>query len=341
MNAQPILLIHGFNSGPEIWYDSGFAPALIAQGGLDEHLVRPFLYGQAPDGAYDNRGDVAILAQRLAAAVGTVAADALAAGGPGQVTLIGHSLGGLIARYYLSCAAPDALGTCYAGDVARLITLGTPHTGAPLSDTVDLLDQASWIWRLLGLVERLPFLQARPASLVAQWQEQLRWELALAREEAFGAAPAPPAMPLGPEGEMLAQATLQESEALRQIQPDSEIIARINAPGAMPLAVAYHLIYGNVGLTVEAALRGRRLFHFDLSLGDGAVPAASASRLPNAPFTSYEVPFRKHLRLEIGQAPDPNVASGIGDLLPYALHTRLYADAEVQAEVLRYLASAR
>jgi len=339
MDAQPILLIHGFNSGPEIWYDSGFVPALIAQGNLNPDLVRAFSYGEALDGSYDNRGDIVLLAQRLAAAIAALAADATAAGGPDRVTLIGHSLGGLIARYYLSCATDDELGVRYAGDVARLITLGTPHAGAPLSDTVDLIEQASWLWRAISLIERIPFLQARPASVVTQWQEQLRWEMALARAEAFGAAPEPPAPAPGPEGELIAQTTLQQSDALRQIQPDSEIIARINAAGAMPLTVAYHLIYGNAGLTLELTLRGRRLLHLDLSLGDGAVPTASASQLPNAPFTNYEVSFRKHLRLDIGQAPDPNVASSIGDLVPYAFHTRLYADAAVQAEVLRHLRS--
>ncbi|MDX6353057.1 MAG: hypothetical protein QOF84_7847 [Streptomyces sp.] len=45
-----------------------------------------------------------------------------------QVDIVGHSLGGLIARYYVQCLGGDA-------HVRTLVTLGTPHTGtraAPL-----------------------------------------------------------------------------------------------------------------------------------------------------------------------------------------------------------------
>jgi pimeloyl-ACP methyl ester carboxylesterase len=48
--------------------------------------------------------------------------------GHAQVDIVGHSLGGLIARYYVQCLGGDA-------HVRTLVTLGTPHTGtraAPL-----------------------------------------------------------------------------------------------------------------------------------------------------------------------------------------------------------------
>jgi pimeloyl-ACP methyl ester carboxylesterase len=43
--------------------------------------------------------------------------------GSDRVVLIGHSMGGLVARGYIQ-------GNAYRGDVERLITLGTPHRGA-------------------------------------------------------------------------------------------------------------------------------------------------------------------------------------------------------------------
>lgn len=331
MRLLPILLIHGFNSAPDIWYDSGFVAALTGRG-LNPGLIQPFFYGEAPDGTYDNRGDVAELASRLAAAISALVTASQAAGGPDQVTLIGHSLGGLIARYYLSCGETDKFGTRYAGDVARLITLGTPHLGVPSAEAADLLPRDSWLWNLVSLIESLPFLSARPASELEELKAQLLSEQQMAMEEAF--APPPP---LGPEGDMIAQVTLEESEALRQIQPDNPLFPRINAPGAMPAEVEYHLIFGNVALLVEMIFWGIHVLRSEISLGDGAVPVDSASRLPNASFSSFEVPFKKQLRLEIGRKPAEGVAAGIGDLLPYALHTRLYANAEVQQNILTHL----
>src|SRR5262245_16738551 len=43
--------------------------------------------------------------------------------GSEKVVLVGHSMGGLVARSYIQSNA-------YRGDVERLITLGTPHRGA-------------------------------------------------------------------------------------------------------------------------------------------------------------------------------------------------------------------
>lgn len=46
--------------------------------------------------------------------------------GAADVDVIGHSMGGLVARYYVSLAGGD-------GVVRRLITIGTPHTGTEVS----------------------------------------------------------------------------------------------------------------------------------------------------------------------------------------------------------------
>jgi pimeloyl-ACP methyl ester carboxylesterase len=63
---------------------------------------------------YDWRRDVATLGRSLA--------ERIAADGHENVALVGHSMGGLVARAALTHAA--------SGQVSQLITLGTPHSGS-------------------------------------------------------------------------------------------------------------------------------------------------------------------------------------------------------------------
>ncbi|MBB6252028.1 lipase family alpha/beta hydrolase [Nitrospirillum iridis] len=52
--------------------------------------------------------------------------------GIGKITLIGHSMGGLVSRSYLEYVGPNTQDANVAL-VDQLITLGTPHLGAPLA----------------------------------------------------------------------------------------------------------------------------------------------------------------------------------------------------------------
>ncbi len=69
--------------------------------------MRLFRYGVAEDGTYNNRGDLRQIASRLAGAgldeknlltssVDRLSQDSAAKGGPAQVTIIAHSLGGIV-----------------------------------------------------------------------------------------------------------------------------------------------------------------------------------------------------------------------------------------------------
>ena len=73
----------------------------------------PFPY----DWRQDNRTSAALLARRIEEWQAIVGPDV-------KFTLIGHSLGGLVARYYVQCLGGDA-------HVDHVITFGTPHHGAP------------------------------------------------------------------------------------------------------------------------------------------------------------------------------------------------------------------
>jgi pimeloyl-ACP methyl ester carboxylesterase len=78
--------------------------------------------------AYDWRKDNAHSAETLARVLAKVQADS---GADTEVTLVAHSMGGLVARYYLESG--DFSTREGFARVRRLITLGTPHDGAALA----------------------------------------------------------------------------------------------------------------------------------------------------------------------------------------------------------------
>ncbi|MBL8293503.1 MAG: alpha/beta fold hydrolase [Bryobacterales bacterium] len=96
--------------------------------------------------AYDWRRSNAVSAMALADLLDTV--------GNAAITLIGHSMGGLIARHYLESGRFQHRPAF--GRVQSLITLGTPHRGAP-----------SALSAILGL-ERKVFLSASQVAQVAR-----------------------------------------------------------------------------------------------------------------------------------------------------------------------------
>ena len=104
----PVLLLHGYGCNAAYW--TQFARRLDAAGishaGLD---LEPVL---ASIDAY-----VPLVARAIDAL--------LAASGSAQVILVGHSMGGLVARAYLR--------QCGSARVAHVFTLGTPHHGTSLA----------------------------------------------------------------------------------------------------------------------------------------------------------------------------------------------------------------
>lgn len=72
-------------------------------------------------GYANRRLDVAACAESLVPVL-----EGLSQAAPGPIHLVGHSMGGLVARRLLQLQRPDNFG--------RLVTLGTPHLGSPLAD---------------------------------------------------------------------------------------------------------------------------------------------------------------------------------------------------------------
>jgi triacylglycerol lipase len=106
----PVLLVHGVADNRSVF-------ALLRRG-LERRGVGPVYSLNYP--VYTR--DLRTAAARVAAEVEALAAES----GHDRVHIVGHSLGGLIARYYVQCLGGD-------DRVDTLVTLGTPHAGTRLA----------------------------------------------------------------------------------------------------------------------------------------------------------------------------------------------------------------
>jgi pimeloyl-ACP methyl ester carboxylesterase len=334
----PVMFVHGFNGDPGDWTDSGFRQWLLAQGDLDADMVRLFRYGIAADGTYNNRGDLREIASRLAGAgldekdlltssVDRLSRDSAAKGGPAQVTIVAHSLGGIISRYYLSRRSPDPFGTLYRGNVGRLITIGSPHRGVDLLRLTRLAPKNSVGWRFLRLLERLGLAPALPASAIAAWEQTLEREQTAARARlAAAAAPSEPRE----------RVPLTESPIYQQLAPDSPLLAELNAGGALPEGVACHCIFGDIRVAVVVRAGPLTLIDETVSFGDFAVPAHSAREIPGASSTSH--PFVTEQRLELTVRGRLRTQQRpLNPLLPETAHANLLSNRAVHDLVLSLL----
>lgn len=331
---HPVLFIHGFDGTPADWTNDGFPQFLVQQGGFDPDLIRLFHFGLDEQGDYNNRGDIRQIASRLMGREAKSAADvssslahlrrdSLAKGGPGQVDIVAHSLGGLIARYYLSRREPDEFGTVYQGDVRRLITIGTPHLGVDLARVLDLIPPGSFLRRAVQWAERWLRWRRDPAEQLQEAEDAVHNWQQRARRDTFRRLGARAVDRL-------------DSPALRQIRPGSEFLAALNAPGAMPTEVAYYALYGDVRVRLQVRMgRALSLYERTVSLGDLLIPVETASVIPNAPVRAYGFSHQEEITIWLGRA----VAGTLGLLaeLPPCYHGNLRRHPAVQARVLSIL----
>jgi hypothetical protein len=111
--GTPIILIHGIVDNHSVF-------ALLRRG------LRRRGFGRVVTVNYSSlTGDIRALAHRLNEVVEAVCEET----GYERVHIVGHSMGGLIARYYVQRLGGDAR-------VHTLVTLGTPHRGTQLAYTL-------------------------------------------------------------------------------------------------------------------------------------------------------------------------------------------------------------
>jgi hypothetical protein len=354
----PILLVHGFNGAPWDWTggrpptaSGGLRRYLLSQGGLNPDLVRLFHYGAAEDGTYNNRGDLREIASRLTGAglserealycsVDRLSADSVAQGGPPQVTLIAHSLGGIICRYYLSCSQPDQFGTLYSGKVGRLIQIASPNRGVDLLRLVKLIPANSLPWLLIRALEKLGLAPALPGEALEAWDAMLARDQFTERARLIpdiGGAPGGAAAP----GE---QAMIGDSPILQQLDPDGALLADLNRAGSMPDNVECHTFYGDILVNVRITARGGglTLLSYMRSFGDLTVPASSARDIPGARTTPHAFVTEKRIELSLRAASgaqeaenmEPEQSSLLAELLPDTAHGRLLVNPAVHRAVM-------
>jgi pimeloyl-ACP methyl ester carboxylesterase len=109
-HPTPVVLVHGFLGDP-----TNFLALRAYLAGFGVRNFASF--------SYTPRLDYQRLAVRLAAAIELVQAET----GAATVDVVGHSLGGLVARYLVEIAAEGA-------PVRRLVTLGAPYFASPLPE---------------------------------------------------------------------------------------------------------------------------------------------------------------------------------------------------------------
>jgi pimeloyl-ACP methyl ester carboxylesterase len=130
---RPVVFVHGFMSDHRTWEAYTAPGGFLAQAGLQGFAVG--------DGRAEGTLDTGALA-RLRSATKTLPENAAALQrylegvkrltGAQQVDVVAHSMGGLVARYYVARLMRER-------DVAQLIMLGSPHAGSECSGLASAL----------------------------------------------------------------------------------------------------------------------------------------------------------------------------------------------------------
>ncbi|MFD2091177.1 esterase/lipase family protein [Blastococcus deserti] len=121
--SQPVLLVHGFTDSAETW--SSLQPDRIS---MVKTLTKPGLTVDTFDYRAVNRNWVTDkgIGQALADRITCLAKTSRDNGGPGEVIVVGHSMGGLATRQAADLMGPVAV----TRDLGLVITIGTPNLGS-------------------------------------------------------------------------------------------------------------------------------------------------------------------------------------------------------------------
>lgn len=213
---------------------------------------------------YDWRKSNAEAAGKLAARLDELAAQFAGA----EITIVAHSMGGLVSRYYLESGKFDT-GAGFAA-VRRLITLGTPHRGAPLALSA-AVGQEKRLFLSAEQVHRLASDERYPSlyQLLPAASEPFAWDGGFGKK----LAPLDVYDPANAKALGLSEKNLASARSFRQ---GLDFARR-------PQQVRYFLFYGTRQTTIsassvrlDAAKPGDRVTNLEIEDGgDGTVPVWS------------------------------------------------------------------
>jgi len=136
LDPPPVLLVHGIWSSAA---GAGFTPG--SNGFYDwvapkypQNLIFPVDYGPESSKAFNDPSIQNVLLSSMTDALAKAAAAGMAAR---TVDVVAHSMGGLVARYFMSQGPPSPSPDLLPNPVHKLITIGTPHLGSSLATTLD------------------------------------------------------------------------------------------------------------------------------------------------------------------------------------------------------------
>lgn len=153
--AEAVILLHGYGSGPETWQRTGIIEVFEREGWayagrLEARRPVPPLRGpRVYTVDYDGLAPLETQRRQLGAALAGLTDET------GSIVLVGHSAGGVLARYYL-VRAPDPR-------VSAVISIASPHLGSQGAGLAQLAQSTplGWFW------DRIPG-RSKPLRLAAE-----------------------------------------------------------------------------------------------------------------------------------------------------------------------------
>jgi len=163
LEPPPLLLIHGIWSNAAAAGFSSISPVgfyhwISSQ--YPHNLIYAVDYGSLSSQAFGDPGIQSRLLSRMTNALASAAAAGMAAR---SVDVVAHSMGGLVARYFLSAAGYLGNPALLPNPVHKLITIGTPHLGSNLATT--LFNNQDQPVEVLGPVVQALCLTLSPCTL--------------------------------------------------------------------------------------------------------------------------------------------------------------------------------
>jgi pimeloyl-ACP methyl ester carboxylesterase len=126
----PVVLVHGiWSSAADAWVNSGFRRYLQSNYPHAQFYLADYAVSSAL--AFDSATTQGILHSAIDDALAGAASQGMAAR---SVDVVGHSMGGLVTRYFLSNLSPESVPELPSSPVHKLITIGTPHLGSNLAE---------------------------------------------------------------------------------------------------------------------------------------------------------------------------------------------------------------